>query len=536
MARHDPDHVARLTGADAVLRTLLDAGIEVCFSNPGTSEMHFIASLDRTGGMRCVLGLAETVVTGAADGYARIAGKPAATLLHTGVGLANGLANLHNARRGPSAVINIIGEHATYHRVFDTPSVCDTEGMARPVSHWVRCADSVSTVAADTADAIAVARAGAGRVATLILPSDVSWSEAAPAAPPHRSRPMSSPVSLPDLAIAIAALHSGEPAMLLLGGNLTGARLYKAAAIAGACGVRVAVETFPTRLAWGAGRPQIQRVPYLPEMMHAFMQGTRHLLLVGAQRPATFFAYPGIASDVVPDGCAVHVLAGHDDDIDPVLDALVAATGVGDVPALNGLARPAVPSGPLDPFSLAQAVAFQLPEGAIIVDEAITGGMALLPMLSQCPPHEWLLQTGGAIGWGLPAAVGAAIAAPDRKVVCFEGDGSALYAIQALWTMAREALDITVVVLANRDYAILKGEFARVGATGMGEQARAMMSIGNPDIDFVALAHGLGIEAERVDSAEALTAALAVAFSEPGPRLIEALMPSLDTATMTSTH
>ena len=528
MAREDLQTVRRPTGADLVLRALGDAGVEVCFTNPGTSEMHFIAALDRTPGMRCVLGLAETVVTGAADGYARIAGKPAITLLHTGPGLANGLANLHNARRASVPIVNIVGDHATFHRAFETPLASDVEAFARPVSHWVGRPEARGWAASLTAQAVAEARRGAGRVATLILPADVSWSEGeygpAIASPvPEASVPV-------DVAAALDALRSGEPAMLLVGGDLGGPRLRKAAGIAAACGARLAVETFPTRLAAGAGRPRIERLPYLPEMLQATMAGLRHLVILGAHRPATFFAYPGMRGDAVPEGCAVHRLAGPDDPIDAALDALLAAVGTDAEPTLNARASHAPPAGDLNPFSLGQAIAAHLPQGAIVVDEAITGGMALFPILASAPPHDWLFQTGGAIGWGLPAAVGAAIAAPRRKVLCVEGDGSALYSLQALWTMAREKLDITVLILANREYAILKSEYARVRAEGMGPAAQAMMSLGRPDIDFVSLASGFGVEAVQVRCAETLAAALAAAFAAPGPHLIEALMPSIDLA------
>lgn len=529
MAREDLPGGKTATGAEAVLHTLIDAGVELCFTNPGTSEMHFIAALDQAGGMRCVLGLAETVVTGAADGYARIAGKPAITLLHTGPGLANGLANLHNARRAPAPIINIVGDHATLHGAFDTPLASDVEAFARPVSHWIGRPETRDEAAALTAEAVAQARRGAGRVATLILPADISWSEA-PLTPTLTPPAAEAPASV-DVGPAVAALRGGEPAMLLLGGDLDGARLRRAAGVAAACGARLAVETFPTRLAAGAGRPKIERLPYLPEMLHATMAGLRHLVVLGAHRPATFFAYPELRGDAVPEGCAVHALAGPDDPIDAALDALLTKVG-GGRPELNAPAAAAAPAGPLNPFSLAQCIAATLPEDAILVDEAITGGMAMFPILAGAPRHDWLFQTGGAIGWGLPAAVGAAIAAPRRKVLCVEGDGSALYSIQALWTMAREKLDVTVLILANRDYAILRGEYARVRAEGMGDVARAMMSIGDPDMDFVALAGGFGVEAVRVQCAETLGAALAAAFAAPGPHLIEAAMPSFDIAAL----
>jgi acetolactate synthase-1/2/3 large subunit len=506
--------------------------VELCFANPGTSEMHFLAALDRRPGIRCVLGLSEAVVTGAADGYARIAGKPAVTLLHTGPGLANGLANLHNARRAPAPILNIVGDHATHHLAFDTPLASDVAGFAAPVSHWLcKLAPGESTAAA-TAEALKAARTGAGRIATVILPADLSWSDAGPSSSSSSSSSCSSGDAEPQssLPVAEAAAALAVPgAMLLLGGNIDAALLEKAAGVAASTGARLVVETFPARLAAGAGRPRIERLPYLPEMLHAAMAGVRQLVLVGAHRPAIFFAYPDVAGDAVPDGCQVHTVAGPDDPIEPALDALAKTVGTA-LPVTNAAVATARPAGALNPFSLAQAIAAVLPEQAILVDEAITGGIALFPVLASAVPHDWLFQTGGAIGWGLPAAVGAAIAAPERKVLCVEGDGSAVYSLPALWTMAREKLDVTVVIIANRDYAILKHEYARVRADGMGPTVEAMMSIGRPDLDFVALAGGFGVEAVRVESAEALTAALEAAVAASGPRLIEAVMPSLDLA------
>lgn len=527
MAREDRPLEELKTGADEIVGTLLAEGVEICFTNPGTSEMHFLAALDRRPGIRCVLGLAETVVTGAADGYARIAGKPAVTLLHTGPGLANGLANLHNARRGPAPIVNIIGDHATHHLAFDTPLASDVAGFAAPVSHWVHTVRENEHPGTAVATALDVARSGPGKIATLILPADLSWSPSS--APPLRlvSEAQS---QVPDVRAAADALRQ-EGAMLLLGGNIDAELLEQAAAVAAATGARLAAETFPTRLAAGAGRARIEKLPYLPEMLHAVMSGVRHLVIAGAHRPATFFAYPDVRGDAVPSGCAVHVIAGPEDSIEGAIAALAAELGNAS-PALNAGQPPARPTGELNPFSLAQAVGATLPVDTILVEEAITGGMALFPILASAAPHDWLFQTGGAIGWGLPAAIGAAIAAPQRKVLCIEGDGSALYSIPALWTMARENLDITVLIIANRDYAILKHEYARVRADGMGPAVQSMMSIGNPDIDFVALAEGFGVRAVRVDTAEGLTAALEEAYASPGPRLVEALVPSPDLAGM----
>lgn len=524
MAREDNPECGS-TGANEIVRLLANEGVEFCFTNPGTSEMHFLAALDGRPEIRCVLGLAETVVTGAADGYARIAGKPAVTLLHTGPGLANGLANLHNARRGPSPILNIVGDHATQHLAFDTPLASDVAAIAAPVSHWVHTVQAGESPAAAVATALEIARSGPGRVTTLILPADLSWSPST-TAPLRGVAGTVQPV--PEVRLAAEALKE-DGAMLLLGGNIDADLLEKAGVIAAATGARLAVETFPTRLAAGAGRPHVEKLPYLPEMLHAGMAGVRHLVIAGAHRPATFFAYPGVRGDAVPEGCDLHLLAGPEQLIEPALDALLEVLD-GSEPLRNLRSKADAPAGQLNPFSLAQAVAATLPEDAILVEEAITGGMALYPLLASAPAHDWLFQTGGAIGWGLPAAVGAALAAPQRRVLCIEGDGSSLYSIPALWTMAREQLDITVVIIANRDYAILKHEYARMKGRPPGEAVASMMSIGNPDIDFVAIAGGFGVSAERADTAEALATALGASFGRSGPTLIVAVMPSLDLA------
>lgn len=518
-----------MNGAEALLRTLLDAGVEVCFTNPGTSEMHFVAALDRVPGMRCVLGLFEGVVTGAADGYARIAGKPAATLLHLGPGLGNGLANLHNARRGDVAIVNIVGDHATYHLQYDTPLTSDVGGVAAPMSHWVHSAQSSEQLPGDAARAVAAARQAPGQVATLILPADVSWEDcpAGPAAlpdvpPPRRVREDA-------VAACAAALTGGEPALILLGGHVSDQDLELAGRIAAACGARVAVDTFPTRMPWGAGRASCEKVAYVPEFALEQLKAVRRMVLVGARAPATFFAYPGLPGRIAHEECEVLTLAeSHHDRVD-ALERLAAAVHAQDVePPRNPLAPPALPAaGPLSTGAVGDVIAALLPERAIVVDEGITGGFEVFARTRTARAHDWIAQTGGSIGWGLPAATGAAIAAPERKVVCLEGDGSAMYTIQALWTMAREELDVTVVLFANRDYAILQFEYQRVGASGMGANARSMMHIGNPDIDFVALAQSLGVPATRARDTVEFAAQFGAAMAARGPRLIETMMPAL---------
>jgi len=518
-----------MNGAEALLRTLLDAGVEVCFTNPGTSEMHFVAALDRVPGMRCVLGLFEGVVTGAADGYARIAGKPAATLLHLGPGLGNGLANLHNAKRGDVAVVNIVGDHATYHLQYNSPLTSDIVAVAEPMSHWVHSSQSSEALPGDAARAVAAARSAPGQVATLILPANVSWEdcEGGAAAPPERTAARRAREERVER--SAAALRGGEPAMILLGGHVSDRDLELAARIGAATGARVALETFPTRMPWGAGHANCERIPYLAEFAIEHLKSVRRLILVGARTPASFFAYPNIPSVLVHEECEILTLAeAHHDRVD-ALERLAQAThALATEPPRNPLAPPALPeAGPLSTASVGDIIGALLPEGAIVVDEGITCGMEVFPRARTARAHEWIVQTGGSIGWGLPAAAGAAIAAPGRKVVCLEGDGSAMYTIQALWTMAREQLDVTVVLFANRDYAILQLEYLRVGATGMGANARSMMHIGKPDIDFVALSRSMGVHATRASDSAEFASQFADAMRTRGPRLIETMMPGL---------
>jgi acetolactate synthase I/II/III large subunit len=516
-----------MNGADAVLGTLVGAGVDVCFANPGTSEMHFVAALDRMPAMRGVLALFEGVATGAADGYARIAGRPAATLLHLGPGLGNGLANLHNARRAHSPVVNIVGDHATYHKRYDAPLESDIDALAGTVSAWVRTA-ALGTAADDTADAVAASLGPPGGVATLVLPADVSWSDA-PGPVAARPRPARATAAPDAVEAAARALRSGEPTALLLGGDALRARGLRAAARAAeATGARLLGETFPANLERGAGLPAVERLAYLAEFAVAQLAGLRHLVVAGARSPVSFFAYPDRPSDLVPDGCDVHALADIGDDVPAALEALADAVGARAAPTLVATtSRPERPAGTLDAESLAAAVGAVLPEGAIVVDEANTGGLYVPGATVGCPRHDWLTLTGGAIGQGLPVATGAAVAAPDRPVLCLEADGSAMYTVQALWTQAREGLNVTTVVLANRSYAILNLELSRVGAGAGGPLAGRLLDLSRPDLDFVALATGLGVPAARAATADELVTQLERSLAEPGPSLVEVVLPAL---------
>ncbi|HET8976814.1 MAG TPA: acetolactate synthase large subunit [Solirubrobacteraceae bacterium] len=516
-----------MNGAQALIRTLVQAGVTTCFSNPGTSEMHFVAALDSVPQMRAVLALFEGVATGAADGYARMADAPGATLLHLGPGLGNGLANLHNARKARVPVVNIVGDHATYHTQYDAQLQSDIETVARNVSSWVRTSARTEDLPNDTVQAIAAAAGPPGQVATLILPADVSWGEGAEPAVP--APPVPAPPPSGETVEAVAgALRSGKSSALLLGGRaLRHDALMAAGQIAAASGARLLAEVFPTRLERGAGRPPVERLAYLPELASVQLRGIKHLILVDAKSPVTFFAYPGKRSDLVPEGCQVHELAGPAADVAGGLDALVEALGAGAArPVLAPAGRPSPAAGSLTAETVCQTIAAVLPEGAIVSDETQTSGVTLMAQTAGAPPHDWLTLTGGAIGQGLPAAVGAAIAAPDRPVLALEADGSALYTIQALWTMAREELNVTVVIFNNRSYAILNLELARVGAEATGDRAAAQLDLGRPDVDFVTIGNGFGVPSRRVDTTEQLTEALGTALREPGPHLIEVVIPS----------
>ncbi|MCV7259416.1 acetolactate synthase large subunit [Mycobacterium shimoidei] len=514
-----------MNGAHALIDSLVDGGVDVCFANPGTSEMHFVAALDAVPGMRGVLALFEGVATGAADGYARIADRPAAVLLHLGPGLGNGLANLHNARHARVPMVVVVGDHATYHKKYDAPLESDIEAVAGSVSGWLRRSDG--DIAADAAEAIAASRSG-GQVATLILPADISWTDGAPPGQSAPAEPTTSTVDPDAVELTAKLLRSGEPTVILVGGDATRAKgLAAAARVATGCGARTFCETFPARLERGAGLPAVERLAYFAEAVAAQLEGARHLILAGAASPVSFFAYPGKPSDLVPDGCQVHVLAGHAGAAD-ALSALADLAAPDTAAPLTAPSRPQLPTGALTAVSAADVIGALLPQRAIVVDESNTSSLPLAAATAGAPAHDWLTLTGGAIGYGIPAAVGAAVAAPDRPVLCLESDGSAMYTISGLWTQARESLDVTTVIYNNGAYDILRIELQRVGAQGApGPKARQLLDLTAPRLDFVKIAEGMGVPARRVSTAEEFADALQAAFAEPGPHLVEAMVPSL---------
>ena len=511
-----------MNGAQALIRTLVDAGVDVCFSNPGTSEMHFVAALDEVPEMRAILTLFEGVATGAADGYGRMAGRPAATLLHLGPGLANGLANLHNARRAGTPLVNVVGDHATHHKRLDAPLESDLDALAGAVSGWFRRSLTTADLAADASEAVAAACSPPGCVATLALPADISWGEGGRTAPPPRLRKRSR-VAATTVQQVAGVLSRGGATVILLGGDaLTEDGLMAASRVATRTGARLLCETFPARLPRGAGLPAVRQLPYAPEAALAELAGTGHLVLAGARAPVAFFAYPGLPGVFAPPDCQVHVLAEGAEDATGALCDLAELAAADASAVVAEASRPELPRGPLTPATLAAVLGALLPERAIVVDEALTSGGHLAAATAGAPRHDWLTLTGGAIGQGLPSAAGAAVACPDRPVIGVQADGSAMYTITALWTYAREQLDITTIICNNGAYAILDGELQRVGAARGGQRARQLLDLRRPDLDFVSLARGMGVPGTRAETAEQLAEQLRHALAEPGPHLIDA--------------
>nr|WP_316652722.1 acetolactate synthase large subunit [uncultured Gellertiella sp.] len=521
-----------MNGAEILVNTLLAGGVDVCFANPGTSEMHFVAALDSYPRMRCVLGLHECVVTGAADGYFRMAKKPASTLLHLGPGLANGLSNLHNAMKASSGIVNVVGDHASWHLQYDAPLTSDVDGIARPLSTWLKRARSADDVARHAAEAIDAARSKPPGIATLILPGDAAWNEAEN--PVHFPENLSGPGAgraylrpKSDAVYAAAkALLGGEPVALFLGGEaLQGEALEAIGRIVAKTGAKPFSQTFSARIERGAGRASAARLPYPVDAAVEALKPFRHVITVQANPPVGFFAYPGKPSQLADPEAAIVSLCTLSEDPVAALEALAEAVGAARTEPRREIRRAqALPTGPLNPLTIAEALAVFIPENAVVVDESITTGLNSYALTAGAAPHDWLQNMGGSIGFAPPVATGAAIACPDRKVLCITGDGSAMYSLQALWTQAREGLDVTTLIFANRTYQILKTEFAGVGAGSPGPSALDMMDIDRPDLDWVRLGEGMGVPSVRVTTAEELCTALGRSLSCGGPSLIEVVL------------
>ncbi|MGB8475392.1 MAG: acetolactate synthase large subunit [Candidatus Acidiferrum sp.] len=514
-----------MNGAESLVQSLVNGGVEVCFTNPGTSEMHIVAALDRVAEMRCVLGLFEGVVTAAADGYARMAGKPACTLLHLGPGFANGIANLHNARRANVPLVNIVGQHATYHLRHNTPLTSDIEGLARTCSSWVRTSSAAPEICHDVAEALAAARTAPGRISTLIVPADVAWSQGGTVLGPPKFRRPPVPASEIIERAAIMLRSKSRTALLLAGSALHGRGLAVAGRIAAATGAQLLAPYPFARMQRGAGVPPVERMAYILEQAAEQLKVFRQLILVGASAPVAYFAAPGKNCVLTPPECEVHTCANPEEDCVGTLEALEVALSLtraqGAAAAPARVDRPTIPAGEISLTALATAVAALLPENAIVVDESMTSGRDLMPATKSCPPHEWLANTGGSIGIALPLAVGAAVACPERRVLCLSADGSGMYTAQALWTMAREGLKVTTVIFANRVYGVLKREFSYLGVGDPGPRVRDLFEIGRPDIDWVYLARSMGVPGVRASSMDSFVNSLRDALASDGPALIE---------------
>jgi acetolactate synthase-1/2/3 large subunit len=516
-----------MNGADMLCDVLLVNGVDVCFANPGTSEMHFVAALDRKPQMRCVLGLSEGVVTGAADGYARMADKPAATLLHLGPGLANGLANLHNARRARTPMVNIVGDHASYHLQYDSPLTSDIESLARPMSHWVGRVAGAADIRKCTEEAYCASLSRRG-VSTMILPADAAWGETAP----ERLSPafVGAPPDVDQSALqsAATALRAGKRAVLILAGR---AMREDATAIAGRIAARTGAALFSTatgRSARGAGRAAVRPVPYKIDLAVEALRHFEVAICIGSQAPVSFFAYPGKPNTLLAPECHVIQLAEHEHDLAHALAMLADEVGAG--PGTQFHASPfrqhdiQVSTGRLDVDSLSSAIARDLPENAIVIDEALTSAGQYPALAPGLHPHDHLPIVGGAIGIGIPLAAGAAIACPDRKVIALQSDGSGMYTVQGLWTQAREQLDVVTIVFANSAYKILQGEMSNVGVNSYGRNAKRMLDLDGPELDWCSLAKGLGVEAGRAKTVEDFRKLYRGALGRQGPFLIEAVL------------
>lgn len=514
-------------GAERLCETLIVQGVDVCFANPGTSEMHFVAALDRRPDMRCVLGLSEGVVTGAADGYGRMADKPAATLLHLGPGLANGLANLHNAKRARTPVINVVGDHATYHLKFDAPLASDIDGLARPMSDWVGRATHPDKLPSEAADAWEAAVSMPG-VATLILPADIAWNKAQGGSIKPRQRAALPPVEMAKIKAAAADLRQPGRTVLLLGGRaLRAGTLQRIAAICAKTGAEFMAETFNARIERGQGRVPVRKLPYYVDPALARLRGVERIILVDARPPVAFFAYPDKPSLMNEEGSRITTLVGHDEDLADAIERLadeVCAAETVPLPGGGVKEPPAFDPGPLTADTACAIVAASLPDGAIVTDESVSSGRMFFEASYNAPAHDYMQLTGGSIGIGLPLATGAAVACPDRRVVCLQADGSAMYTVQALWTQARERLDVTTVILSNRRYAILENEMANVGVQDYGANARRMLTFDDPALDWISLARGHGVEAARAQTGAELADLLRSSFRRRGPFLVEAVI------------
>ncbi|ABD07830.1 Acetolactate synthase I [Rhodopseudomonas palustris HaA2] len=514
-----------MTGADRLCDALLAHEVDVCFANPGTSEMHFVAALDRQPRMRCILGLFEGVVTGAADGYARMRDRPAATLLHLGPGLANGLANIHNARRAHSPMINVVGDHAVEHLPLDSPLTSDIDSLARPMSRWVKRIGDPTRIDLDVAEAWSQSMAPG--ISTLILPADMAWNEHVYRAPPARGRRLpQAPLQQETVARIGAAIRTKRRVVLLLtGAALREQALSIADGIRRSAGVEIYAQGANGRIERGRGRAPIAKLAMTHEIGGRMLQDVDMVVLIGAKEPVSFFAYPNRPGRLAPANCEIVRLAGPDQDLVQALEWLADEVDAPRAPVAVAPRAAAAPvaSGALTVDMVNRLVAARLPEQAIVCDEALTSS-GFFDLSYDAPPHDYLQITGGAIGIGIPMAAGAAVACPDRKVINLQADGSGMYTVQGLWTHARENLDVLTIVFSNRSYATLWGEMSKVGAQTPGRNAQRMLQLDQPELDWTKLAAGLGVESRRVTTASEFSRAFDAALGRRGPAVIEAMV------------
>jgi acetolactate synthase-1/2/3 large subunit len=519
---------SKINGAESLVQTLVHNDVNVCFANPGTSEMHFVAALDKVPGIRCVLGLFEGVLTGAADGYYRMKGKPASTLLHLGPGLANGLANIHNAKKANSGMVNIIGQHTLQHLQLESPLTSDIEAIARPISHWIKTSKNSMVLSKDGAEAIENANRAPGKIASLILPADTAWGEGGAIITAKAIKPRNK-VDKSTIKNIAKVLTNGSLSTLLLGGGaLTEEATLLAGKISAKTGCGIITEAANARLSRGAGRLNMLRIPGAGVVDKALdmLEKAGQLILVGSKPPVAFFGYPNKPSLLYKEGTPIYKLVEIEQDIICALRDLVNELGALNIaPAfIADFKRPETPSGEITKEKLAMAIGVSLPENAIVVDESVTTGRDFFPATAGAPPHDWLNNRGGSIGYGMPVSIGAAIACPDRKVILLEGDGSGMYTVQSLWTMARENLDITILIFANRTYEILKGELTNVGVQNPGPRAIDMLTLDRPYVNWCNIAKGMGVDSLQVLDCNKLMKALEVGLKKSGPFLIEIII------------
>ncbi len=514
-----------MNGAESLIRSFTAAGVNVCFANPGTSEMHLVQAIDAVPEMRAVLSLFEGVCTGAADGYGRMTGIPATTLLHLGPGLGNGIANLHNARRASTPIINLIGNHALYHVGFDAPLTSDIDTLAQNVSSWVKGDSTASSLATDgmlALQAALTAKPGsAGQISTMIIPADACWNEEGAAVASYMGAPERPRVD-DRIVSEVAQILDANSMILINSDGLSKEARIAANRIAEKTGCRVSMTPFPSRVDGGAGLPGCERLPYFPEQVMAALSGVEKLILAGADSPVSFFAYPNTPSVLVPESCAVIRLSDSEEDTTQALESLADLLGVsGGGYAVNQMAVLERPTGKLSTRTISAAIASLIPEGAIICGDSGGGGAAFGPCQT-ARPNTWLNLTGGSIGQGGPVAVGAAVACPDQPVLALLGDGASMYTNQSFWTQAREGLNVTTVIFNNSKYGILETEYLRLGVNEIGARAADLFDLSGPSIDFVQLGNSMGVPGQAVETAEEFVQALESSLSEPGPSLIEA--------------